>query len=421
MEEVSAVFLSAGKGTRSEPFTEGGNYPKGMMRLQGRNFTEIMAKEFSEAGIKEGLIIAKDSGNRTRLRDALGYKIFDMSLKYSRASDDHTNIGSGDALFTNLIDRWNVDGYSLITANDHVLDLGNSKGLEEIIQNHKTEEAFMTVLSTKLPVEQIVNRYGLINLGSKNVINGFFEKPKSVEEAHNLLNNNDESVLVNTGVYIVNNLLLKEIYNTNKWAKYRINSKGEHGKSFDIGTDLIPLAIDSGYKVTNHEIKAWGDCGTIGLYLDTMKRSLNGDFPSLISTLSNDYSITMGKNCYIHSSSLSMRDTLSGTTLQEKINNGKVEIGPNTFIGPGCMIYDGVKVHHSDIEDGSTIGRNTEIIGSLLYPDTTVGFETNIIDSAIGFHANIGNNVSLTRSYLSRDTEISQGEKLEDCTKLIFA
>ena len=154
-----------------------------------------------------------------------------------------------------------------------------------------------------------------------------------------------------------------------------------------------------GYLMTGH----WSDIGTPEAYRSANRWMLENLEETMITgSLSSSGArltgkLEIGANVRIGNGSSIVGPTVIGenTTIGDN-----VLIGPYTSIGSNCVIRDNAKILSSYIYDGVCVGRDTNVTGSIVDNDTTIGdgctIETGtvvgqrtVIKSDVVVHSNV--------------------------------
>ncbi len=157
--ELTAILLCGGKGTRLRPFTE--NLPKPLVPLRDRPLLSHLMRYLAQGGVRRFVV-------------CVGYKAeaIEQFLETEKAPDWHvTCVNSGDASMTErLLDaRPHVPGPALICYGDTLANVD----LAELAREHRSRSALMTV--TVYPLH---SPFGIINFDGGGRITEFREKPR---------------------------------------------------------------------------------------------------------------------------------------------------------------------------------------------------------------------------------------------------
>lgn len=184
IENVAAVILAGGKGTRLRPVMP--NRQKVIVPVQGRPFLTILLKALAELGLKQVVLC---TGYRSdQVRAAFGTVFDGLSIVYSREEEP---LGTGGALKHALpLIRSEI---LLVLNGDSFLETDLSAYSEWFLQGRKTA----SLLLTRVPD---TSRFGRVELGATGEIIGFHEKGPPAEPGW-----------INAGVYLFKREVLEGI------------------------------------------------------------------------------------------------------------------------------------------------------------------------------------------------------------------
>lgn len=418
--ELTAVQTSAGKGKRSRPlslYSPTSIIPKGIMRIMGIPIAEIQIEEFKDKGIKDIYIVTRFLDNREYLSNRFGDgNRFGLTIHYSDPTDDRTNNGSGDAILTN-IEKKRLKGDSIWLPNDNLFEYD----FEKVVKAHRDLGAVVSIMTVSIRPRDTIEDYGLIKADVNSRILKLYEKPKDerkVMEALEVMDPNELGsmrVPVNTAGYILNNDALMKISKDGWVVQERKKSSAE----FDMAGNLIKGLLEHDYPVYMIPIDAWGDFGSITFFLDTFPEALIGKFPSIYNILKKrDYYYDASNSVWIHPDSLERKDK-NEKTLKERIDEGRVKIGPNVFIGRRAIIEDGAEIRYSDIEKYGKIGKGAQLDHVYLSPYCEIGPHANLRASALGLQVIVNSSKKKKtnihgRSVLGPEVHVPAGTILDD-------
>jgi len=223
---MKALLLSAGLGTRLQPFTN--KLPKCLMPVKGKPLLEIWLDRLSEAGVNDFLI------NTHYLPEYV--EKFIKNSKYCNQTTlvyEPKLLGTAGTLRANL-DFFNTEDSFLIHADNYCLEDHN-----KFIASHKRRPdksiITMMVFRTSDP-----SSCGIVEINSEGIVTGFHEKI-----------NNPPGNLANGAVYILSSDFLR-----------MLSHKFNYAKNFS--TDILPSLIGKIY--TYETKKTFIDIGTITNY-----------------------------------------------------------------------------------------------------------------------------------------------------------
>ena len=285
--------------------------------------------------------------------------------------------GTANAIYQNIefVDRYDPE-YVLILSGDHIYKMDYSKMLDF----HKKNNADATIAVIKVPKEE-ASRFGIMNTNDDMSIYEFEEKPK-----------NPKSTLASMGIYIFNWKTLK---------KYLKEDECDKLSSNDFGKNIIPKMIDSNMRMFAYAFNGyWKDVGTIySLWEANMDLLSKGNKLNLYDEEWRIYSVN-------HSSPAQY----IGVNAQVK----------NSLVVEGCHIEG--KVKNSVIFQGVKIGKNSEIIDSVIMPNVTIGNNVTINKAIIGTGATINTGSTLGDGeeimVVGAKEEVMQVSNVEVCTTI---
>ena len=388
--KLTAVQTSAGKGNRLRPlnlYSLTSMIPKGLLRIMGIPIAELQLEQFKAGKIKDVYQVTQYLENREHLsaRFSDGRHRFGLNIHYSDPMYDETNNGSGDAILTN-IEQYKLKGDSLWLPNDNLFEFN----LERILKSHEESGAAVSILAIRMNPKDTIKTYGLLIVDQNHRLTEIIEKPTE-QDVMKALKVSDSSkldrmsVLANAGGHILNNDVLSKLAKE-KWV---IEGRKKTSGDFDMAGSLLAGMIHRDYNINVITIDAWGDFGTTSFFLETFQKALNGYFPSIYETLkSRGYEFDDSTHSWFHKDSLRQKYT-DGKTLEQRLALGRVEIGPNVFIGRDSIIDDGAQVRYSDLEKYSRIGTEAVVEHTYLSPYCQVGSFAYVGGSALGLATKI--------------------------------
>ncbi|UCH50350.1 MAG: NDP-sugar synthase [Chloroflexota bacterium] len=328
---MKAVILVGGEGTRLRPLTY--TTVKAMVPVLNKPFIEYVIRYLSNHNIKEIIL-------------ALGYKP-DCITDY---------LGDASQLGTKLIYSVETEPLGTAGAIKHAEqyiddtffimngDIFTDLNLTDMLRFHRNKGAKVTIALT--PVDD-PTRFGVVETDSNQRVTRFIEKPKPEQVTSNM---------INAGVYIVENQVLKRI---------------PRGKRFMFERDVFPELLAEGGPVFSYATDAyWIDTGTPEQYLQ-----LSGD---LMSGKSLQVAFKPGEIRINKKTSVHPQAKLTGPILVDShctIGKGVQLRGP-VVIGTGCTIKDDAIMENSILWQNVTIGEQATL------KDCIVASNSCIVDNA---------------------------------------
>jgi NDP-sugar pyrophosphorylase family protein len=185
----------------------------------------------------------------------------------------------------------------------------------------------------------------------------------------------------------------------------------------DFGKDFLPWLVGNGYSVHAFPVRRLGDLGNVQDYVETMVDVLRGHFASVLRLMPPAYDPEEG--VWIASESLHLRDEQTGKSLEEKIAEGLVTVGPAVRIGRFCEIGPGVVITESNLDDDVEVREGAYIARSSIRDGAIVGSGATIRNSVVGSMSEIrsqADNPTVLEEYVALGDEavLHPGVHLED-------
>jgi len=371
--DVIGIGLAGGQGMRARPLTlkaPGYLRSKAAMAFLGRRLIRWVLQILSTEGIKQYYLIAHGKENRYQIKVLIGYgEEFGVDVMYSPVKFDALTTGSADSALR-MLDYWELAGTGLIFPTDSLIDFD----LEPMLQTHRDKGAVVTIAAmTRAPAE-VAEKYGVMLTDPEARVLSFVEKP-SLAEIKDYFGTRDQRefdrlpLLTNAGFYMIDVDALRAVAGHHQVAEMR-------RRRLDFGKDLLPWLVENGYPVFAHPVRRIGDLGNVQDYIDTMVDVLHGHFESVVRLMGPPFDPE--RNVWIAPESLQMRDSETRRTLEEKLAEGMVTIGPAVRIGRYCEIGPGVVITESNLDDdvevrsGAYISRSQVRDGAIIGPRATI-------------------------------------------------
>ncbi|MGH2718265.1 MAG: sugar phosphate nucleotidyltransferase [Actinomycetota bacterium] len=394
--EVVGVILVGGRGERARPITvkaQGYLRSKAAMSFCGRRLIFWLIETLKAQGVRQFFVIAQGKENRYQTKTLVGHGDgLDVNIRFSRVRHDHLNTGSADATLRSL-EYWDIDAPALLVPADSLFDFS----LPAMLERHRGTGALFTVAAmARAPVE-VAGKYGVMVTGSEGRVTRFVEKPSLAELRRGFGGGAGAAgggatgggaagggaaatFSTNAGMYLMDSPVMRKYAEEPDLRRMR-------QRRLDFGMDLLPWAVDRGLAVYTQQVDNTGDLGTVVDYLETMVDLLRGGFGSVGDVMGQPWDAE--RRIWIPPESLRFRDEASGMSLEEKLDQGLVEIGNNVRLGRYVEVGPETRIADSNIDDGVDIGSGVTIE------------RTAIRDGAI-----IGSGARLSAAYLGSMAEI---------------
>ena len=264
--ETMAIVLAGGRGSRLGPLSEWRAKPA--VPFAGKfRIIDFTLSNCVNSGIRRIGICTQYKAQSLIRHVQRGWSIFDGRfnefvelLPAQQRVTAQWYAGTADAVYQNLdILRIQNPAYVLVLAGDHVYKMDYSI----MIAEHVARRADMTIACIDVALPD-ARAFGVMQVDGEDRIVGFEEKPAHPQP----LPGRPDAALVSMGIYCFNTAFLYE---------QLIRDAATATSSHDFGRDIIPYAIERGYRVLAHRFARscvnmvgdrpyWRDVGTIDAY-----------------------------------------------------------------------------------------------------------------------------------------------------------
>lgn len=394
-ERTVAIILGGGVGSRLYPLTDQRSKPAvpiaGKYRLIDIPISNCINSKIHKMFV---LTMFNSASLNMHIKNTYHFDMFSSGfVDILAAEQTRDNLdwfqGTADAVRQSMARLRKVDhDYVLILSGDQLYNMD----LEEILENHINSNSDLTIATIPV-VEKEATSFGIMKTKADGSIESFIEKP-SHDEVGNWKSelpqhyvDQGKDYLASMGIYVFNREIMDQLFEENKGSN-------------DFGKEIIPYAVKNDkYKVHSYLYDGyWADIGNIYSFWEANLK--------LTSFLPEFHLYDNVRKIYTHARMLAPTK-IFGTV----INHG--------LFSEGCICH-AKEVSHSIVGVRSRIGKNTEIIDSIIMGNDrhqTVN-EMNQIDNneLLG----IGNNCYIKRAILDKNVRIGNnvtiigGEDLED-------
>jgi glucose-1-phosphate adenylyltransferase len=372
MRNVLGVLLAGGQGERLWPLTRDRAKPAvpfgGVYRIIDVTLSNCLNSELRRVFVlTQYKALSLNRHVRRGWSVLMGLGEFIEVLPPQMRVSQHWYLGTADAVYQNIYSIGSEQSnYVFILSGDHIYKMNYQKMLEQ----HVEAGADVTVATLEVDIDEAAKRFGVIETDKNWRIVGFEEKPvhPKASPIH------PGKVNASMGVYLFNTQLLVPIL---------IADAEDPTSSHDFGKDVLPRIIDK-YRVFAYNFQDenkkdnsyWRDVGTIDAYHEA-----NMDLVS-VSPVFNLYD----KSWPLH-------------TWQQQYPPAKFVFADPERTGTAI---------DSTVAGGSIIsgGRvNRCVVGY----DVRVNSYTEVEESIIFNHVNIGRSCRIRRAIIDRHVSIPEG------------
>lgn len=371
--DIVGVILVGGRGERARPITvKAAGYlrSKAAMTFCGKRLILWLLEGMRRQGVREFFVIAQGRENRYQTKALVGHgDDLGVNIRYSRVRHDPLNTGSGDATLRSL-EYWDIDSPALVCPADSLYDFS----LPSMLDRHLERGALLTVAAMVRSPAEVAGKYGVMVDDGTGRVTTFLEKP-SMNELGRVFPPGTPGLLTNAGMYLMDSAAMRKYVHEPELRRLR-------DRRLDFGLDLLPWAVDRGLAIYADPVDHTGDLGTFVDYLETMVDVLSGSFPGLSDLLGPPYDAE--RRLWVPPETLRFRDEVSGKSLEEKLDEGLVELGPNVRLGRYVEIAPGVRIGNSSIDDGVDIGPGVTIEGTAIRDGAIIGPAARLSRTFVG-------------------------------------
>jgi glucose-1-phosphate adenylyltransferase len=400
MDNVLAVILGGGKGTRLHPLTKERSKPA--VPLGGKyRLIDIPVSNCINSGIVRIHVLTQFNSASLNRHIARTYRFSQfangfveiLAAEQTPDSPDWFQ-GTADAVRQNFRHIKSTHASTiLILSGDHLYRMDYQK----FIRHHRESGADITVAVTAIPPDE-ASEFGLLKVDDSGRVIEFREKPKgemleTMRVDTSVLGLEAEEAvrrpfLASMGIYVFSLDVLERLLETPSWV--------------DFGKEVIPAAIND-YKVSSYLYNGyWEDIGTISAFFranmeltDVLPRFNFFDMESPIYTRPRFLPGTKVRNAQIINSIVSEGCIINESTIRRSI------IGIRSRIESGTNFDHVLMMGADEYESLDELRQNREI-GR---PDIGVGKFCAIRNAIIDKGVRIGNNVRLLNENNIQDAD----------------
>ncbi|MCH8558043.1 MAG: glucose-1-phosphate adenylyltransferase [Balneolia bacterium] len=387
MENVLAVILGGGQGSRLYPLTKTRSKPA--VPIGGKyRLVDIPISNCLNSQIRKIYVLTQFNSaslNRhiknTFSFDAFNSGFVDVLAAEQTISSQSWFQGTADAVRQSMhhMDNHEFD-YVMILSGDQLYQMN----FKEMMDAHIRSKADLSIATIPVNGDDATG-FGIMKVGKNNIIESFVEKPGKEElsdwtsDVPEEIKNEGRHYLASMGIYVFGKEVLRKLLDQNPDAT-------------DFGKEIIPSALSQKKKICSYLYDGyWTDIGTIKSFFEA-NLALTDPMPQF-----NLYDTS--RMVYTRARMLPA-SKVSGTALERSI------------IAEGCVV-EASRIEHSLVGIRSRIGRGTTVADSILmgndyfpkydeiekrdpdYPPVGIGERCFIQNCIIDKNARIGNDVRI--------------------------
>ena len=262
--DMIALILGGGAGTRLYPLTSQRSKPA--VPIGGKyRLIDIPISNCLNSGVRRMFVLTQynSASLNQHIKNTFHFDLFnegfvDILAAEQTPSSDKWFQGTADAVRQSMHHLTNQKyDYILILSGDQLYQMN----FAELAEFHIQKEADLTIATIPVVAED-ASGYGIMKVNARGLIKKFIEKPKP-EILHNWASavedrfqDQGKIYLASMGIYIFKREALNRLF-------------VEYPDSTDFGKELIPAAINSGYRVASYPYDGyWEDIGTIRSFFE---------------------------------------------------------------------------------------------------------------------------------------------------------
>lgn len=265
MQNVLAVVLAGGKGSRLEPLTRDRSKPAvpfgGCFRI-----IDFTLSNCINSGLRKILVMTQYKAASLERHIEQGWHFLPTELGEfvsvrppEQRVDENWYVGTADALYQNIYTIEKVKpAHIVVLSGDHIYRMDYSR----FVRDHIASKAEASIACLPVPLDD-GKRFGVMEADASRRITRFREKPAEPDP----MPDRPDHCLASMGIYI---------FNTDFLFEQLCVDANEPGSNRDFGKDIIPSIVE------NHRVMAWPfedpetggpgywrDVGTLESYYET--------------------------------------------------------------------------------------------------------------------------------------------------------
>lgn len=384
--KMISLILGGGVGSRLYPLTEYRSKPA--VSIGGKyRLIDIPISNCLNSGVRRMFVLTQFNSaslnqhiKNTYHFDTFSHGFVDILAAEQTHTSDKWFEGTADAVrqcMHHFVQH--EHDYLLILSGDQLYQMD----FEVMVKKHIEMEADLTIAT--IPVNQRdAPSFGIMKVNSDGVIDSFVEKPpveelpKWVSETSAEMQSVGRNYLASMGIYIFSRKAINQLFEGNPSA-------------MDFGKEIIPDAIQSGYKVVSFQHEGyWTDIGNILSFYEA-NLELTNDIPSFNFFDSE-------KPIYTRQRMLPP-SKIFGTTIKHSVVAEGCIIHANLFeralVGIRTRIGRGTEVKYSIIMGADYFETLEQMYHNRDKPPMGIGNNCTIINAILDKNVRIGNNVKI--------------------------
>lgn len=393
-QNVISIVLGGGRGSRLFPLTYSRSKPA--VPIAGKyRLVDIPISNCLNSGYNKILVLTQfnSASLNSHIKNSYHFDIFskgfvDILAAEQNVENDSWYQGTADAVRQSMkhLDKYDYD-YVLILSGDQLYQMD----FRLMMDFHVKSGGDISIATIPVNAKD-ANGFGILKSDEEGNITSFIEKPTNdvledwKSEVSEKNKNEGKEYLASMGIYIFNKKVLKKIF--------------EEDKGDDFGKELIPNAIDVGYKTLSYQYEGyWTDIGTIESFYEA-NLDLAQDFPK--------FNLFSSSPVYTRARMLPPSKIMGSYVQKAVFADGSIVLADkvqNSIIG-----------NRTRIDRGTTI-MNSYIMGADYYQSTSEIVENDrlgVPNLGVGKYCYIDRAIIDKNCYIGDNSKIIGGKHLPD-------
>jgi glucose-1-phosphate adenylyltransferase len=423
MIKMISIILGGGAGSRLYPLTDQRSKPA--VPIAGKyRLIDIPISNCINSGVKRMFVLTQynSASLNAHIKNTYNFDHFSqgfvdiLAAEQTPGSKDWFQ-GTADAVRQSRMhyERHDFD-YVLILSGDQLYQMN----FEEMVKEHIAKGADVSIAC--LPVDaRDATGFGIMKVDSNGMIPSFIEKPKEdqlpawVSEVSAANKKRGRVYMASMGIYIFSRKALSDLFDS-------------ANDSVDFGKEIIPMAINTGYKVSAYQYDGyWTDIGTIRSFFEA-NIELTDHIPSFDLFGQTNKIYTRSRNLapakFYGGTQLNRALISEGSIIHARLIDTAI-VGIRSRIGENTVIKNTIVMGNDTYQTLRDMAVNQESI------PLGVGHYCHIEHAILDKGCKIGNNVVIkggdhledtdTPSYTIRDgiVVVKKGATIEEGTRIM--
>lgn len=381
-QQMISLILGGGVGSRLYPLTSQRSKPA--VPIAGKyRLIDIPISNCLNSGLKRMFVLTQfnSASLNTHIKNTYHFDLFSRGFVDILAAEQTHDSGewfqgTADAVRQSMHHLVNFDfEYVLILSGDQLYQMDFRK----LAQYHIEQKADLTIAT--IPVtERDASAFGIMKVDETGFIQSFTEKPKGKEvkkwasPVAQQYADQEKYYLASMGIYLFSKNVLHQLF-------------AENDKAIDFGKEIIPNAIQGGYRVASYAFDDyWTDIGTIRSFFEA-NIALTDPIPDF-NLFDNERYI------YTHPRLLAP-SKIYGTFLNRAL------------LAEGCIVH-AKKIDRAVIGIRSRIGEGTEITNAIVMGADFYESIEEITNPKEGAPIGIGSNCIIENAIIEKNVRIGK-------------